>query len=194
MSKEKLDLSKLGTPQLRKQIESGRYTGETLEQMKTLLKKRDSKKGATAPKKDAKAAKKETPKKAAPAKKAAKKETAKKPAGEKKAKTPRVEDPNSIRAFLRKIITPKKGTIAAVTFSEAKALVAVQFKDRKRAQALYTSEFDDAVKKLIAAKVITERKSTSYKKAEGPKPAEKKVMKEETSTPAAPAAEEVVAQ
>lgn len=165
---KKLNLSKIGTGDLEKKIASGKYAGETLTEMKALLKKRQSAlaskraadKKAEAPKK---AAKKETPVK--PAKKAA----APVPAEKKKTSTPKAGD--TIRGFLKTLITPKSGTVAAVTYSEAKAAVAKKFPgwESTRAKALYPSEFNGVMIKLMEEGVITSRKKTEYQSLEASK-------------------------
>lgn len=174
-----INLAKIGTADLEKKIASGKYAGETLTEMKALLKKRTEKLTASrAAATPAAPAKKAAPKKAAPAKKAApKKEVPAKKAAPKKAAAAKKDTPvkketvkkeDGIRGYLRTIITPKTGTVAAVTFSEAKAAVAKKFANwaDTRSKALYPSEFNGVMGQLMKDKIITERKKTEYQKLE----------------------------
>lgn len=150
-----VNLSKLGTDTLRKKIEEGKFTGDTLKEAKVLLKSRDDKAATGSGKTVAIVTDKVKTDK--PAKSTEKKVRAAKEAYGK---------PGSRRAYLVEILTPTDGsTIAAVNYTEAKKLVGDKFPNEKRGQSVYSSEFGDAFKYLQGKGILTEHKSRQYKDA-----------------------------
>lgn len=157
------NLAKIGTDDLKKRIEAGKFEGATLKEAKELLKKRTEKLlGARAEKKEVPVVKKSTPaKKAAkpePAKKAVKKAVAKKEATDPKPQ--RV----TLRGILREIMAPVKGDVAAVTIAEARVIVAERLPEqmKNRAVPIYNSEFDAVFNALVKEGVLKHKKQTTY--------------------------------
>lgn len=171
-----MNITKLGTEDLKKKIASGKYEGQELEDMKAALLKREEKAkksnkaeiSSTPAVVEEKAPVVEQAEEAAPVP-AAKPKKDRKPKVDKTEPTsdapadPAVpapaERPGSRREYLRSIITPTDDSrTAAVTWSEASKLVLEKFPNSERKQPLYTSEWDYMIKKLIGEGVIDSAK------------------------------------
>lgn len=177
-----MTISKLGTPQLKKAIEEGKFEGDQLELAKAALAKREAKAekiidtiegedhGSILPtKKKAKAAKK------APAKKAAvKKVKAVKPVKEKKAKAEKIAkvkkektiedyEKGGVSGLVRKMLSENitangKLKVAGCTYGQANKAVQKKF-ERK----LYSSEFDRNFLVLKKLGIVDEKLPPHYK-------------------------------
>lgn len=165
-----MNISKMGTEQLRTAIAKGKFEGEELTKAQDNLNKRDAKKASvnTVETKIAKAAGKVLPLKAKGGKKpSAKKVVPKKPAPkksediEKKVKVLEdyTMDKKTVSGLVRTMLMPKDKTkVAGCSFSEAKAAVVKKFE-----RDLYPSEFDRNFKVLKALGILESKRPPRYK-------------------------------
>lgn len=161
-----MNITKMGTEQLRKAIAANKFEGDNLEKAKTTLAKRDSK--AATPAIEEKATKSTPTKdKKAPAKKKVKKEAKEVPKERKgrgrKAPAEYTEaeiyPKGTISGLVRRMIKPKDDSkVAGCTFGEASKAV-----EKKHGRPLHPSEFDRNFKFLVYMEVVTDKRPPRYK-------------------------------
>lgn len=142
--------SKMGTEQLRKAIDSGKFEGDLLKQAQSVLSKR-KKSTTTPPVKETKgSAKKES--KTTQTKKV-------KEVKEKKAPPSKVRKVDGISGLVRKMILPSDGSkVCKSTYSQCSKAVLAQF-----GRKLYASEFDRNFKMLQAQGLVEKKRTPEFK-------------------------------